>query len=126
LIRLRSEITKALELARADKVIGHPLEAEVSIAASEEQAGFIRDHWEALKEISIVSEMQLVDTLDAGAYMSEEIGGLSISVLPAPGVKCERCWTRSTSVGRHIDHPLICTRCHGVVQSLNLEAESSA
>ena len=32
LIKLRSEITKALEIARRDKIIGHPLEAEVLLA----------------------------------------------------------------------------------------------
>ncbi len=31
LIKVRSDITKALEIARREKVIGHPLEAEVLI-----------------------------------------------------------------------------------------------
>ena len=31
LIALRAEITKALEIARREKIIGHPLEAEVLV-----------------------------------------------------------------------------------------------
>ena len=125
IIKVRREVTKALEIARADKVIGHPLEAEVAIAAGPDHAGFISEYWETLKEISIVSEMILVDTMERDSgYTSEEISGLRISVAPASSEKCERCWTRSTSVGQHDDHPKICSRCHAVVQTLALEVEA--
>ena len=35
---VRKEVNKALELARAEKVIGHPLDAEVLISVSEDMA----------------------------------------------------------------------------------------
>ena len=42
LIKVRSEITKALEIARRDKVIGHPLEAEVLVQADGEFGDFLK------------------------------------------------------------------------------------
>jgi len=50
---------------------------------------------------------------------AEEIPGLTIAVQAAPGGKCERCWIRAESVGSHADHPLLCSRCARVVNSLS-------
>ncbi len=127
LIRVRSEITRALEKARADKVIGHPLEAEVLIATDRALGEFLSSHWQLLKEISIVSELSMVDDQELGGHEpleSEEVSGLRILVKAASGEKCERCWIRSTSVGTHSDHPEICSRCHDVVKTLKLPADT--
>ena len=51
---------------------------------------------------------------------AEEIEGLKIGVRPAPGAKCERCWTIATSVGQDRGPPEICHRCAEVVRSLDL------
>ncbi len=123
LVRLRSEITRALEKARADKIIGHPLEAELLISAEGEISDFVAAHEKTLKEISIVSELKIVDRDQFGALApleSEEIKGFSIGVRAASGDKCERCWTRSQTVGQTADHPTICSRCLDVIDSLNL------
>ena len=126
LIRLRAEITKALEIARQDKIIGHPLEAEVQLQASGEPAGFIDREWQTIREIAIVSALTLKDDLGDGVYRSDEIEGLAIKVVQAPGSKCERCWTRSTTVGNDPDHPQICDRCAAVVRTLDPSREGQA
>jgi|GEM_PF-2018900 len=121
LIRVRSELMKALEIARKEKVIGHPLEAEVLVKAEGELAVFLRDEWATVKEIAIISELSelLEDSPEVGVrYTSEEIPGFEIQVQPAPGEKCLRCWTRSTSVGANIDHPEICDRCSAVISEI--------
>jgi isoleucyl-tRNA synthetase len=118
LIRLRSEITKALEIARRDKIIGHPLEAEVQLHVGGELDAFIKKERQTLQEISIVSALRIVDGTLEGAFASEEIEGLSIRVVQAPGSKCERCWTRSQTVGEHPAHPEICGRCADVVEGM--------
>ncbi|KAB2890572.1 MAG: isoleucine--tRNA ligase [Desulfobulbaceae bacterium] len=123
LIRLRSEITKALEIARRDKIIGHPLEAEVQLQVGGELAAFIEQERQALKEISIVSALQVVDGTLEGAFVSDEIEGLSIRVIQAPGSKCERCWTRSKTVGELRAHPEICGRCADVVAQMDAGQE---
>ncbi len=121
LVQLRSEITKALEIARRNKVIGHPLEAEVCLSVDENLKSFVEAEWSTIKEISIISELRKQEEgqpLETEAFVSEEIENLKIWVQPASGEKCERCWTRSTTVGTFEDHPQICDRCCGVVTEL--------
>ncbi len=123
LMSVRSEITRALENARSAKVIGHPLEAEVLVNVEGELSDFLSGQWQMIKEISIVSELTSVDRdqfEDLTVYVSEELEGLQIAIKPASGDKCERCWTRSESVGQNIDHPQICHRCSTVIDSINL------
>jgi isoleucyl-tRNA synthetase len=49
------------------------------------------------------------------AYRSSEIEGLEIRIEKAPGLKCQRCWNWSTTVGTFTDKPDICERCYNVV-----------
>lgn len=123
LIKIRSEITKALEIARRDKVIGHSLEAEVLIATEGEMVEFLSGHWDIIKEISIISELAVLkkDSPATGIqFTSEEIPGMVIQVHPAKGEKCERCWIRSTTVGTVTAHPAICDRCASVLAEMQL------
>jgi isoleucyl-tRNA synthetase len=123
LMSVRSEITRALENARSAKVIGHPLEAEVLVNVEGELSDFLSGQRQMIKEISIVSELTSVDRDQfegLTVYVSEELQGLQIAIKPASGDKCERCWTRSESVGQNIDHPQICHRCSTVIDSVNL------
>ncbi len=122
LIKVRSEITKALELARQEKVIGHSLEAEVFVKAEGDLAVFLEAEWDTVKEISIVSELTpLTETnKESGIHLeSEEIAGFVVQVQAAEGGKCERCWIRSTSVGKNQTHPEICDRCCDVVAGMD-------
>jgi isoleucyl-tRNA synthetase len=124
LIKVRSEITKALEIARREKVIGHPLEAEVLLKAEGELADFLKSEWDTVKEISIISELSNLqdDTPEKGIrFTSDEIAGFVIQVQPAPGEKCLRCWLRSTSVGENTEHPEICNRCSDVLVQMNAQ-----
>jgi isoleucyl-tRNA synthetase len=118
LLEVRSEITKALEGARRDKVIGHPLEAKVLVKTTGALAEFLEDKWDTLKMISIISELSQEDILEGNIYTSEELPELQVSVLPASGEKCERCWLRSESVGDDDGHPELCSRCTTVVAQL--------
>ena len=118
LVKIRSELTKALEIARSEKVIGHPLEAEVVVAIGDDLKEFVEQNWETLKLISIVSSLTMTDRPGEKFFVSQEIPGLQVEVKPAGGDKCERCWTRSKTVGRDTEHPVLCSRCVGVVQDL--------
>jgi len=120
LLGVRGEMTKALELARQDKVIGHSLEARVWLAADGELGALLDDNWEVLKTVAIVSDLQRGDKPEPGAYVSDELPGLTIGVQAAPGDKCERCWIRSETVGSDTEHPLLCDRCVGVVRILEV------
>jgi isoleucyl-tRNA synthetase len=122
LLAIRGEITRVLEAARRDKVIGLALDAEVLVQVEGETAGFLAERWALLQEICIVSSLVQVAGFDGelagSALPSDEVPGLRVAVRPAPGAKCERCWTIATSVGQESDHPALCSRCAGVVRSL--------
>ncbi|MFH1218113.1 MAG: isoleucine--tRNA ligase [Pseudomonadota bacterium] len=115
---VRAEITKVLEIARRDKVIGHSLEAEVWVSVSGELAGFLSDKWSTLEMICIVSKMHRAEGVLDGAIAGEELPDIAVLVKSAASEKCERCWMRSEMVGKNTDHPTICGRCSSVVSRI--------
>jgi isoleucyl-tRNA synthetase len=118
LLEVRREVARALETARAQKLIGSGLEARVRIvSAPEDIPALLASKRDLLAMLFIVSRVDL-DGGPGGAavvYESQEIPGLVIGVDRAPGEKCERCWTRTEDVGRDPRHPTLCARCVRVV-----------
>jgi isoleucyl-tRNA synthetase len=118
LLEVRREVTKALETARAQSLIGSGLEAQVRIAtAPEDLPELLRAKRALLPTLFIVSQVELsgARTRAAVQYESQEIPGLVIGVDRARGRKCERCWTWSERVGESREHPGLCERCVPVV-----------
>ncbi|NLN37977.1 MAG: class I tRNA ligase family protein, partial [Smithella sp.] len=112
MIEAKGEIAKAIEQARREKIIGHSLDARVTIAAPEKLRALLATHLEELRALLIVSQLVVAEEKDiAGAYKSEEIAGLAVGVEKARGTKCERCWIYEESVGENAQHPTICARC---------------
>ncbi len=125
LLQVRGEITRVLEAARRDKIIGLSLDAEVLLASDDsELTAFLKDNQELLGELCIVSALSLTDNLPEGEEENVESGqgealtSLRIAVRPAKGEKCERCWVIDPSVGQDSDHPTLCARCSEVVRKL--------
>jgi isoleucyl-tRNA synthetase len=116
LIRVRAEVSRALEQARVQKVIGHSLDAAVAIAVAPELSEFLQRYEAALKSIFIVSKVELVETLSGEYYEAEGIPGMQIRVTAAPGAKCERCWCYDEEIGRDAEHPTICPKCLAAVK----------
>lgn len=108
--KVRSEISKILEKARAEKQLGQSLEAKVRLQAPESVLPLLKEYQEQLPSLFIVSQVELVDELSEG-ITAEHFAGLKLQVLPADGKKCERCWNFATSVGANAEHPSICQRC---------------
>ena len=113
-IRLvRGEVTKALEEARAAKVIGHSLDAAVTVGLAQNLYDQLKPYEADLRAIFIVSEARMVQGTDLpDAYVSPDVDGLAVQVGPGPGEKCNRCWVHDTTVGQQPDHPEICSRCY--------------
>ncbi|MFQ5454768.1 MAG: isoleucine--tRNA ligase [Nitrospirota bacterium] len=112
LFKIRGEAARVLEEKRRDKIIGHSLEAKVTLFAKGELFGFIKAYKDELPAIFIVSQVELIeDDIPQEALINGEIEGLGIIVSPASGKKCERCWNYSESVGDDTVHPTICKRC---------------
>jgi isoleucyl-tRNA synthetase len=112
MIDAKSEIAKAIEQARKEKIIGHSLDARITIAVPEKMHALFAQHLEDLRALLIVSQLQLADEKEiTKSYQSEEIKGLFVGVEKARGVKCERCWIYEESVGSDAKHPTVCGRC---------------
>ncbi|AIS52659.1 isoleucine--tRNA ligase IleS [Thermoanaerobacter kivui] len=112
LFDVRKDISKALEIARNDKKIGHSLEAQVDIYPSKELYDFFKG-FNDLDYVFIVSKVVLHqpgELAPQNSYASEDYD-LKIVVTHAPGEKCERCWMYSETVGTIKEHPTICARC---------------
>jgi isoleucyl-tRNA synthetase len=118
LLEVRREVAKALETARAAKLIGSGLEATVRIASAPEDVPALLDAKRALlPTLFIVSEVELGGSAGEAAivYESQDIPGLVVGVDRARGDKCGRCWMRTPTVGRDAAHPTLCERCVRVV-----------
>ncbi len=116
LLALKTEVQRVLELARKEKLIGHPLDARVEITAQGQLAEFLADPETAdrLALICGVSELiYLTEPAPEDASPSEAFPGLTIRVVPSALQKCPRCWMRRASVAEG-DSPL-CRRCEEAV-----------
>jgi len=115
IMKVRADVSKALELARVAKTIGHSLDASVTIVAPAELMLFLQEYKAELASIFIVSKVTLLDSVDGECWNSENIEGLKVQVTAAPGVKCERCWYYSEELGTDGAHPAICPKCTAAV-----------
>ena len=107
---LRQEVSKIMEQARRDKVIGHPLDALVRLTAKGETLEFLKLVKPFLREVLIVSEVEVLE--GDGPYLeSENFKELKVEIARAGGVKCPRCWNYSRDIGLDTKFPEVCSRC---------------
>ena len=103
LFDIRDEVMKALELARADKLIGKPLDAKLVISGSGGDFEHLKLMRGDLARVFIVSQVEL----------AEAQGGLKIAVAQADGEKCERCWVYALDC-----RDGVCGRCAGILANM--------
>ncbi len=116
LTALRTDVLKALEQKRADKSIGKPLDAAVTLYVSDEaRDAFGKLAGMDLTKLFIVSEVRVVNGTGSG-LSGEAFPGVTVLAEPCAYERCERCWTRSESVGHDVEHPTLCERCAAVVR----------
>jgi isoleucyl-tRNA synthetase len=89
-----------LEKARAEKIISSSLGASVRIGANAPLYAQLKKRESFLPTFFIVSQVDLA-----------EAEKTAITVLPARGTKCERCWLYAEEVGQSVEHPTLCGRC---------------
>ena len=110
-LKLRGDVNKALELARAEKRVGKPLDAKITLYVGEEaKAAFEQIKGENFEQICIVSEVIIVDGEGEG-YKGEQFAGITVKVETSEEAKCPRCWMHSATVGSSEEHPALCARC---------------
>ena len=110
----KEQVAGQLELARQAKQIGHSLDARVTIKAAGEQLALLQEMAAELPHLFIVSQCVLEAKAD---------GELEISVEPAHGHKCARCWIYSEDIEAEGG---VCPRCAAVLEKLPEEVLSDA
>jgi isoleucyl-tRNA synthetase len=127
LLRVRGEVARALEQARAARLIGAGLDARVRLfvtpGALESVLAGAGDA--LLASLFIVSRVErAAGPPPAGLAGADRVvlgetalPGLAVEVSRAAGAKCERCWTWSPAVGRDPEHVALCERCLPIVRA---------
>ncbi|HEY3331099.1 MAG TPA: isoleucine--tRNA ligase [Capsulimonadaceae bacterium] len=105
LLAVRDTVNKALETARQAKEIGKPLESVAKIEAGPDTYKLLSQYINELPSLFLVSQVEL--QLHAGPDR--------VTVSPAPGTKCARCWLVKTDVD---ETSKLCGRCAPVVSSI--------
>ncbi|HGE8503191.1 isoleucine--tRNA ligase [Serratia ureilytica] len=113
LLKVRGEVNKVLEQARADKRLGGSLEAAVTLYADSELAARLNSLQDELRFVLLISAASVAPLAEApaDAQASELLKGLKIAFSTAPGEKCPRCWHYTTDIGLVAEHADICGRC---------------
>ncbi|MBS3942876.1 MAG: class I tRNA ligase family protein, partial [Dethiobacter sp.] len=112
LLEVREEVTRALEQARKEKIIGGSLEASVSLWAGGDLYPLLKEYHLFLSALFIASNAELfpdMGELPAGAVPGQKLN-LKIQVTRAPGGKCPRCWIFSEREEE------LCSRCAAVIR----------
>lgn len=116
LLTVRADVSKALEIARNQKLIGGSVDAKVTLIPTEEQRKLLEYFGvEELAKVFIVSAVELKDADPDATYFDS---GLGVKIEKASGEKCERCWKYSTEVGQHPEHQTLCPRCTEVILAM--------
>jgi len=116
ILDIRKEVTKALETARAEKRIGHSLDAAVVLYLNETLYGELTPYADELRSIFIVSKVTL--NTQSMPDVQSSVPGLGIHVAKAKEDKCERCWIHDATVGEDTEHSTICSRCRNVLSQI--------
>ncbi|MBP2152675.1 isoleucine--tRNA ligase [Erwinia rhapontici] len=113
LLKVRGEVNKVIEQARADKRIGGSLEASVTLYADADLATKLTSLGEELRFVLLTSGAKVADYAQAtdDAQQSDVVKGLKIALQKAEGEKCPRCWHYTSDIGQNAEHADVCGRC---------------
>ena len=115
LFEIRDDVMKALEIARAEKLIGKSLEAKLTIyTENNEVYDLLGSFGDELSTIFIVSAVELVRGASCDGAFTEGDSDIGVAVSVAEGEMCDRCWMHQTE-GIKTEDGYICKRCAAVL-----------
>ena len=121
ILSVKKEVTKVIELERAEKTIGHSLDAYIILGLPEDLIPALTPYRDELRRVFIVSKVDLMTSEQVkDGVESERIPNLKIKVMPSADQKCERCWVHDDSIGTSDKHPALCQRCYSVLAEMGL------
>ena len=116
LFEYRDDVMKALELARAEKMIGKSLDAKVTVYTTDDEAYNTLAAFESELATTYITSQACVVKGDApeGAF-TETQTGIAVKVETAEGHKCARCWSYSENGEFDADGDFLCERCKNIL-----------
>ncbi|WP_114192676.1 isoleucine--tRNA ligase [Edaphovirga cremea] len=112
LLKVRGEVNKVIEQARADKRVGGSLEASVTLYADSALSERLLSLGDELRFVLLTSAAHVAPFADAPATAQQsELKGLKVTLDKADGEKCPRCWHYTSDIGQVAEHADICGRC---------------
>ncbi|MBR5601903.1 MAG: isoleucine--tRNA ligase [Clostridia bacterium] len=116
LFLLRDDVMKALELARAEKLIGKSLDAKVTVYTTDAAAYALLSSFAGdLATVFITSSAEVVNEAAPEGAVAGEDGRIAVVVAPADGCKCDRCWAYSAK-GISSEEGFLCERCKNILE----------
>ena len=116
-IALRTDVNKALEEARGQKLVGKSLDAEITLYLDAEgKAAYDAMGQKDLAEICIVSKVNAVEG-DGEGIKGENFPGVTVAVAASEAPKCSRCWAHNDNVDEELE---LCPRCAAVFKKISL------
>ena len=116
-IALRTDVNKALEAARGQKLVGKSLDAEVTLhLTAEGKEAFDAMGQHDLAAVCIVSKVTVVEGEGQGVA-GENFPGVTIAVAPSQAPKCSRCWAHNDQVDAETE---LCPRCAGALKKIQI------
>ncbi len=116
LFALRDDVMKALELARAEKLIGKSLDAKVTVYTTDDAAYALLDAFEGdLATVFITSAAEVIKGEAPRGAVKGEDGRIAVVVAPADGCKCDRCWAYAKE-GVSEGENFLCARCKNILE----------
>ncbi len=117
MLAMRDDVMKALELARAEKLVGKSLEAKITLYTKDaDMTALLNSFGAELPTVFIVSGVKLSDADAPTGAHTEGTSGVAVLVEPADGCKCERCWSYSTDVVEDGEGGFLCARCRDILK----------
>ena len=116
LFEYRDDVMKALELARAEKMIGKSLDAKVTVYTNDNDAYTTLSAFSDKLAETYITSAAYVTLGDApeGSF-TETQTGIAVKVEPADGQKCDRCWSYSTEGVSDEEGGFLCERCRKIL-----------
>ena len=100
LFEIKDLVNQAIEKARNDGLVKGSLDTKVEIICTKDTYEILQNFGEELHFVFISSNCEI-----------KQGESLSINISQSKYEKCARCWHRSDTVNKSLNHPELCSRC---------------
>jgi len=115
LLQIRDKVLLKLEEERKAKHIGKSLEAAAKLRSPDPEFALLKKYQASLKELFNVAAVHLEQAGEAASLVTIE---------PAVGTKCGRCWNYRTDIAAYGPWPEVCGRCAEALDEMGYSRET--